>query len=314
MHHLFSGLDVAPLAHSPFETPHLDLQTIAADALGWELPGNPLILFLPNLGGFVGSDILAGILATRLHESLELTALVDLGTNGEIVLGNHQRLLCASTAAGPAFEGARISCGMRAATGAIAGVTTQDGQLVCHVLGQTEPRGLCGSGLVDAVATALDLGLIDASGRLTRPPVIPLAPNVQLTQPDVRELQLAKGAIAAGLRLLLQKWGAPPYALSRVYLAGAFGNYMNRDSARRIGLLQLPVDRVHPAGNTALLGAKLALFSLHQHDATYSNLRRQIQHIPLSEDPAFPEVFADEMSFPSAQLPRTSPRPEPPVP
>jgi uncharacterized 2Fe-2S/4Fe-4S cluster protein (DUF4445 family) len=307
MHHLFCGLNVEPLAHSPFETDRLELEFIPADALGWELPGNPDVRFLPNLGGFVGSDILAGILATRLHQATELTAMMDLGTNGEIVLGNHDHILCASTAAGPAFEGARIACGMRAATGAIANVTAQDGQLTCHVLGHGPARGLCGSGLVDAIAVSLELGLIQSNGRLTQPPSIPLAPSVQLTQSDVRELQLAKGAIAAGLELLLRRWGESSRTLSKIYLAGAFGNYINRQSARRIGLFPTPVDRVHPAGNTALLGAKLALFSLHEGDGSYPELRRLIEHVPLSEDVAFHDVFAEQLHFPE-----TSPQPPAP--
>lgn len=309
MHHLFCGLDLQPLAHSPFETDRLELEIIPASAIGWELPGDPLVRFLPNLGGFVGSDILAGILATRLHEAIELTAMMDLGTNGEIVLGNRDRILCASTAAGPAFEGARIASGMRAATGAIDSVSILDAGFDCHVIGQGEARGLCGSGLVDAVAAGLELGLIQSSGRLTQPPAIALTPSVQLTQSDVRELQLAKGAIAAGLELLVRKWGVPAYAVSKVYLAGAFGNYINRQSARRIGLLRTPVDRVCPAGNTALLGAKLALFSLHQGDGTYPDLRRKIEHVPLSEDPAFQDVFAEELRFPETTIARPTASP-----
>ena len=166
MHHLFSGLSVEPLSRHPFESPTDGLQRFEAGELGWPLPGNPSVFFLPCLGGFVGSDILAGIVATRLHESDTLAGLVDLGTNGEIVLGHRGGLLCASTAAGPAFEGARITHGMRAASGAIAGVTHRDGTLEVRVLGDGPPRGLCGSGLVDAVAVGLDLGRILPSGRL----------------------------------------------------------------------------------------------------------------------------------------------------
>jgi uncharacterized 2Fe-2S/4Fe-4S cluster protein (DUF4445 family) len=306
MHHLFCGLDLEPLAHSPFVTHCLDLEILASSALGWELPGDPLVRFLPNLGGFVGSDTLAGILATGLHESSELTAMLDLGTNGEIVLGNRERILCASTAAGPAFEGARISCGMRAATGAIDAVSHQEGNFICHVIGQSEARGLCGSGIVDAVAAGLDLGLIQSNGRLTHPPAVVLTPSVELTQADVRELQLAKGAIAAGLQLLIRKWGVPSYAVSKVYLAGAFGNYVNRASARRIGMLPVPADHAHPAGNTSLLGAKLALFGLHSDDGSYQELRRRIEHVPLSEDPSFHESFTAELGFPNLTLARTS--------
>ena len=146
MHHLFCGISLEPLSHYPFEPVSPGLQVFEAAELGWSLPGNPAVRFLPCLGSFVGSDILAGLLATQLHESERLAALIDLGTNGEIVVGNRERLLCASTAAGPAFEGARISMGMRAATGAISEVHVRDGGLQCHVLGDVAPRGICGAG------------------------------------------------------------------------------------------------------------------------------------------------------------------------
>jgi len=300
MHHLFCGISVEPLSHHPFEPPDDGLQVFPADALGGRLPGNPRVRFLPCLGGFVGSDILAGVLATKLDESEALVSLVDLGTNGEIVIGNRKRLLCASTAAGPAFEGARISMGMRAATGAISAVNVRDGRLHCRVLGHVTPRGVCGSGLVDAVAGGLDLGWIKPSGRLAKGSSFPLKPPVVITQGDVRELQLAKGAIAAGLSLLLQRWGARAEDLARIYLAGAFGNYINRASARRIGLLDFPREKVHPAGNTALLGAKLALFALPEQDGSCAELRSKIAHVPLNEDPQFQDVYVDEMAFPES--------------
>ena len=299
MHHLFCGISVEPLAHTPFEPVNDGPQLFAADALGWELPGKPTVRFLPCLGGFVGSDILAGILATRLHESDALVALMDLGTNGEIVLGNRDRLLCASTAAGPAFEGARISMGMRAATGAISEVALRQGRLLSHVIGGAEPRGICGSGLVDAVAGALEMGLIQPGGRLASGPSLEVAPPVCLTQSDIRELQLAKGAIAAGLRILAHRWGATLEDISQLHLAGAFGNYINRLSARRIGLLEISPEKVEPAGNTALRGAKLALFGLHDHDGGYAALRRKVSHVPLSEDARFQEIYVEKMRFPS---------------
>lgn len=298
MHHLFSGVSVEPLSRHPFEPDNDGLQTLETAALGWDLPGAPPVHFLPCLGSFVGSDILAGLLATRLHEGPALAALVDLGTNGEIVVGNRERLLCASTAAGPAFEGARISMGMRAATGAISEVHLEDGQLRCHVLGHAPPRGICGSGLVDAVAAGLELRRINPTGRFTSGETLELAPPVKLSQADVRELQLAKGAIAAGLRLLVEQWGASLADLTRIYLAGAFGNYINRASARRVGLLNFPPELVTPAGNTALLGAKMALFSLPEDGGGYAELRRKVRHVPLNEDPRFHEVFVEEMLFP----------------
>lgn len=299
MHHLFCGLDVEPLSRYPFESGQLGPQTFAAGELGWKLEGNPRVRFLPCLGGFVGSDILAGILATSLGERQDLHALVDLGTNGEIVIGNRQRLLCASTAAGPAFEGARISMGMRASTGAISEVRVDGQEIHCHVLGNVPPQGLCGSGLVDAVAAGLELGRIQASGRFSNGAgAWELSPPVALTQGDIRELQLAKGAIAAGIRMLLERCGASARDLERLYLAGAFGNYINRASAQRIGLISLPSEKVEAAGNTALRGAKLALYSLDGEDGSYARLRSRIEHVALNAAPGFQEIFVEELAFP----------------
>lgn len=300
MHHLFCGIDLEPLSHYPFEAVHDGLQRMTPPQLGWsDLPEDAEALFLPSLGSFVGSDILAGLLATRAHEAEQLTGLVDLGTNGEIVLGTRERMLCASTAAGPAFEGARISMGMRAATGAIWRVTPGNGAMHCEVLGNVEPRGICGSGLVDAVASALELRLIRPTGRLANGgDSLPICGEVAITQTDVRQLQLAKGAIAAGIHILLNRLGAAPEDVTRLYLAGAFGNYVNRESARRIGLLRIPLERVRPSGNTALLGAKIALFADEAELEGYQRLRERIEHVGLNEDPAFQDVYVEEMGFP----------------
>jgi uncharacterized 2Fe-2S/4Fe-4S cluster protein (DUF4445 family) len=297
MHHLFCGIDVEPLSHAPFESPRGGLEILRARDLGWQLPDETPVKFLPCLGGFVGSDILAGILATRMHESDPLIGLIDLGTNGEIVLGNRERIVCASTAAGPAFEAGRISMGVRAATGAIDEVRLNSAGPVCHVLGGGPPRGICGSGLVDAIGAGLDLGVIDASGRLANggQPWMLAAP-VSITQSDVRELQLAKAAIAAGIKILLRRWGAAPAAVARLHMAGAFGNYVSRSSARRIGLIPFPEDVVAASGNTALLGAKLALFD---ESAEFAAIRRRIEHVPLAADALFQDIFVDEMGFPA---------------
>ncbi len=301
MHHLFCGIDVEPLSRYPFEPVRMGLETFRSSELGWKLAGDPIVRFLPCLGGFVGSDILAGVLATRFSESDKLIGLVDLGTNGEIVIGNRKKILCASTAAGPAFEGARISMGMRASTGAISQVAIESGRLACHVLGNATPSGICGSGLVDAVAAGLSLGVIEPSGRLAgKSNVWALCPPVTLTQSDVRELQLAKGAIAAGMRILRERWGGEA-DLTRLYLAGAFGNYVNRASAQRIGLIDFPPEKVEPAGNTALLGAKLALFGLDGEDGSYNDLRSRIEHVGLGSDAHFQDLFVEEMRFPPNQ-------------
>jgi uncharacterized 2Fe-2S/4Fe-4S cluster protein (DUF4445 family) len=275
MHHLYCGFSLEPLSRAPF-----DPVNDGAWAEG-------RARFLPCLGGFVGSDILAGLLATRMHERGELTGLIDIGTNGEIAIGNRDGIVVASTAAGPAFEGGRISCGMRAATGAVSEVNAN---LQARVIGGVSPRGICGSGLVDAAAAALDLGLIQPGGRIARP--IELGGPVRLTQADIRELQLAKAAIAAGARILLAG-----RRLHTLYLAGAFGNYINRAAARRIGLLKFPLESIDPAGNTALTGAKQALF-LPGEDFAF--LRRMVRHVPLAASPEFQDAFVEEMAFPTS--------------
>jgi Uncharacterized metal-binding protein len=287
MHHLFGGLDIAPLATYPFLPEHPEALHFTGADLGWQT--DAAIEMLPCIGGLVGGDVLAGVGATRLKDQHGLVALVDLGTNGEVVVAKDGHMLCTSTAAGPAFEGARIHYGMRAATGAIDAVAT-DG--TCHVIGGGTARGLCGSGLVDAVAAGLDSGRIAPSGRMAADWM--LADGVALTPHDVRQLQLAKGAIAAGLKLLTAKFGATPADLDRLYLAGAFGNAISRTSAVRIGLITTPAERIVPAGNTALKGAKRALFA---DSAECEALAKSIGYVALNEEPAFEEIFAEEMGF-----------------
>jgi len=299
MHNLFCGIDVEPLSHVPFEPVRDGLEICRASDLGWQPAGDAEVRFLPCLGGFVGSDILGGVLATRMHESDALIGLVDLGTNGEIICGNRERMACASTAAGPAFEAGRISMGMRASTGAVTEVRVERGRLLCRVAGNVAPRGICGSGLVDAVAVGLDLGVIAPSGRLMAAGgAWTVAHPVAITQADVRELQLAKAAIAAGIRILLGRLGTSHSGVARLFLAGAFGNYVNRASASRIGLIDFPEEIVKPAGNTALLGAKLALFPTDAGDGDFVRIRQRIEHISLAAEPGFEDMYVEEMRFP----------------
>jgi uncharacterized 2Fe-2S/4Fe-4S cluster protein (DUF4445 family) len=301
MHHMFSGIDCTPLSHYPFEPTRDAMMSFDARDLGWTLSARPRIRFLPCLGGFVGSDILGGILATRMHQSPAPVCLIDLGTNGEIVVGSRERMVSCSTAAGPAFEGARIHMGMRAATGAIAEVHLEGQRLVCATLGDVAPRGICGSGLVDAAAALLDTGRILPGGRITGgESSIMLAEPVHLTQTDIRELQLAKGAIAAGIRILLLETGLTTDAITAVYLAGAFGNYVNSASARRIGLFGFPPEKIVPSGNTALRGAKHALFD---NPDGYEALADQIEHITLHAHHDFQDIYVEEMVFPHGRTP-----------
>jgi len=296
MHHLFCGLDVEPLSHLPFRSEHLGEQRFSPQDVGWKLSGSAKIRFLPCLGGFVGSDIMAGILATDLNRGRALRALIDLGTNGEIALGNCERILCASTAAGAAFEAGAIRMGMRAAAGAISHVSRNGDELDCEVIGDVEPRGICGSGLIDAVAAGLDMGLIQPNGRMAIAGTgFSLRPPVSIYQADIRELQLAKGAVAAGLRILADHWGATLDEIDCVYLAGAFGNYVRPQSACRIGLMEVPAERLKAAGNTALRGAKLAIGT---ENFPVTSI---VEHISLAADPHFEDRFAECMRFPNGQ-------------
>jgi uncharacterized 2Fe-2S/4Fe-4S cluster protein (DUF4445 family) len=296
MHHLFSGLDVEPLSHVPFESPHQGVQCFTPLELGWPLPPTCQIRFERCLGGFVGSDILAGILAVGMANADEMLALVDLGTNGEIAIGNRHGVICASTAAGPAFEAGSIRMGMRAATGAISRVSLQNGAMCATVVGDVEARGICGSGLVDAVAVGLESGMILTSGRISDgTKLFPIRDEVVLCQADIRELQLAKGAIASGFRLLLKRLGKNAGNLQSIYLAGAFGNYVQIESALGIGLIEAPMALIHAAGNTALRGAKILLL------AAEDPALPAIEHISLAADPDFQDDFASCMTFPEVE-------------
>jgi uncharacterized 2Fe-2S/4Fe-4S cluster protein (DUF4445 family) len=293
MHHLFCGIDVEPLAHVPFASPHLEERRFAPRDLSWALPERCVIRFAPCIGGFVGSDVLAGMMAVGMADGDDLVALIDLGTNGEIAIGNRHGVVCASTAAGPAFEAGAIRMGMRAVTGAVSHVSVHGARVRATVIGDAAPRGICGSGLVDAVAAGLYSGAICASGRIANgSKIFPVAEPVVLYQSDVRELQLAKGAIAAGFKLLLAEIGATVDQLRSVYLAGAFGNYVQVESALAIGLLTAPKGVIRAAGNTALRGAKTLAM---QNEAAQMP---QLRHISLAADAAFQDEFANCMAFP----------------
>ena len=297
MHNIFCGIDVESMGYHPFEPVSNDLELYTPSELRWDLNEDVTIEFLPGVGSFIGSDILIGVWAKNMIESDGIKVLVDLGTNGEIMIGNKDKILAASTAAGPAFEGAGISMGMRAATGAISTVMTRNGEIIPKVLGSEKARGICGSGLVDAISVYLDDGSIKADGRFLNGESIMVMDPVVITQKDIRELQLAKGAIATGIRLLLKEFNAEEKDVSEVYLSGAFGNYISKRSARRIGLLNFPQKKITTAGNTALLGAKMALFNKSKINNFYE-IREKTTHLDLSMHPDFTDIFAELVNFP----------------
>ncbi len=327
MQQLLCRVDPAPLGQVPFVPAAGRGMLVRTEKLGLHIHPRGRAYVMPVIGGFVGGDAVSGILATSLAEQHRPTLLVDIGTNGEIVLFADGKLTAASTAAGPAFEGARISRGMRGSSGAIEKVVV-DGRLRINVIGNVPPVGLCGSGLIDAAAELLRHRLLSPEGRLHVPDELPddvlpdlaerLVPHdgktafllaaetetadgkpIVLTQRDLRELQLATGAIRAGIGILLRRAGVEPADLKSVLIAGGFGNFIRRSNAQRIGLMPSDVDRcrIRYQGNTSLAGARLTAVS-RQARTMAEDLARRTEHVDLSTDPGFQTAFADAMIFP----------------
>lgn len=295
MHHIFSGFDVSPLAQFPFDTKHLQATTFTTTELDWNFDVTDEIRFYPVIGSFVGSDILAGIAATGMHRHTEFTALIDLGTNGEIVVGNKNQLICASTAAGPAFEGSNISMGMRATTGAVSSFKLRDNTLIANVIGNTSAKGLCGSALVDAIALLRKMEKIGMFGEIdSGESSIELVRGISLTQKDINEFQLAKAAIAAGLEILCQHLSIQLADIQQIYIAGGFGNYINPSHLVQTGMIELSEEKIRKMGNTALIGAKMFLF---QDKNELEEISSKTKHINLESHPDFQNIYVDKMMF-----------------
>lgn len=297
MQQLFLGIRPDNLAAVPF-APVLTQGKIVSAKQFLPCCEKADMLVVPDISGFVGADTLACILATGMAQQEEISLLVDIGTNGEMVLGNRKGLLACSTAAGPALEGANIQFGMRGQRGAIDHVWLDGNALCCSVIGDDEAQGICGSGLIDAAAAALDAGLLNSRGKILSPDgCIHLTDNIFLTQDDIRQLQLAKGAIRAGIELLAQQVGITTAQIDRVYLAGAFGSFMNHASACRIGLLPPQLaDRIIAVGNAAGSGAKLLALEKNALADT-QQLLSLVQFVELAQLPQFPKTFAKHMRF-----------------
>lgn len=293
MHHLLLEIDPRPLIIPPY-MPNVS-QALTVEPAGL-LPISGSVRVLPNIAGFVGGDTVGCMVATRFDRREELTLLIDIGTNGEMVLGDAHRRIACSTAAGPAFEGAKISCGMRGAEGAVDHVQLEEGNITYHVIGEKKPIGLCGSGLLDLVASLLDAGIIDESGHLEGGEYR-LCENVTLTQKDVREVQLAKAAIRAGIELMSARLGRKIEEIQKVLLAGAFGNYLNPRSACRIGMIPpelLP--KIQPIGNAAGEGSRLC--ALNEAEYAYASvLATHTEFLELASLPEFQDCYVDCLTF-----------------
>ncbi|RYB93501.1 DUF4445 domain-containing protein [Nocardioides oleivorans] len=326
------GIDPEPLGVAPFVMSAAQPPSVLASDIGLSVHPRARAFFFPALGAYVGGDIVAGMLATGMDRDKRTRLFIDVGTNCEIVLSDGETILSTAAPAGPAFEGGAIRCGMRAADGAIEVIKLdpraegEDPAVTLGVIGDVEPKGLCGSGLVDAVAELVKVRLLDSSGRfvpdedakeiapaladrmarigeervfILHRPTPDAEPNecVYLSQRDVRELQFAKAAISTGWSLLLEELGLEHRDVQQVLLAGSFGSYLSPASAVRIGLVpQLPVLRIVAAGNVAGEGAKMALLSVRERAGALA-LLEEVTYVELSDRPDFNDAFVDQLSF-----------------
>ena len=288
MLYLLTGRDPKSLSCAPFEADCLFDETAVLDGAQAWLP--------PCMNAFVGADITCAALASGMCDRSETALLCDVGTNGEIALWKDGVLFVSSTAAGPAFEGAGISCGVSSVRGAIDRVWTEDGRVRVHTIGDAPAVGVCGSGLIDAVAAFLDTEEIDETGAMEAD-ALPLAEDVDLSRADVRAVQLAKAAIAAGILTLMETAGVSPDEVSAVYIAGGFGSHLNVDSAARIGLIPPALaKRVKVLGNAALAGAARLLLDRREHERA-REIARRARHVALGGNPRFNERYMDQMFF-----------------
>jgi uncharacterized 2Fe-2S/4Fe-4S cluster protein (DUF4445 family) len=319
------GVDAEPVGVAPFITATESWPTLLAKDFGIEINENARAFVFPSFGAYVGGDIVSGVLATGMDRDKRTRLFIDVGTNCEIILSNGEKILATAAPAGPAFEAASIACGMRAADGAIEVVAIEEDELKLKVIGDAEPIGICGSGLVDACAQLVKAGLLDNSGKFVDQETANLkAPNlsknlitlnsgervfvlhgdeknpkVYLSQRDVRELQFAKASIATGWRLLLEALELDDLDVQQVLLAGSFGSYLSPASAVAVGLVpKLPVMRIVPAGNVAGEGAKMVLLSQTERSGAMT-LLKEVDYVELSDRQDFNDKFIEELAFPS---------------
>ena len=327
MHHILLGIDPSHVGLAPYAPVMRHPLVLPARELFLKVNPEARVCLLPIVAGFVGADAVGVALATRIAETPDLRIAVDIGTNGEVLLGSRDRLWACSAPAGPALEGAQLRHGMRGALGAIDRVWLEDGDLRVQTIGDAPAQGICGSGVIDAIAVLLDTGAVDWMGliaveerdRLPAPlrarvcvrgeerVVILVRPGegdapreILLTQDDIRQVQLCKGALASGAAMLQRIAGVAPEQVSELMLAGGFGNYLSIRSALRIGLIPpLPASRIRYVGNAAALGAQLALMSEAER-ARADRIARRIEHVSLAAHPDFQDVFVDCLNFPRA--------------
>jgi len=328
MTHLLLGVDPSSLGVSPYVPTICGGIDVRPEQIGLGLNPNGNVHVLPNVAGFVGSDLVGVLLACMRDDDGRTRLAVDIGTNGEMALRSDGKVLACSAAAGPAFEGAGISCGVRAGPGAIDSVSIAEDVRISTIRHQ-RPKGVCGSGLLDAIAWMLRAGVLEDTGRMIGSDEADRLPDavrgriteedgqrrfvlawghesatgapIAITQRDVRQVQLAKGSIHAAIRTLLGLSGASPDDLDEVLLAGAFGNYIRVESALRIGLIpDIPQDRIRSVGNAAGSGSRLALLSVAER-AHAAEIAAAVEHVELANHPDYQQAFAELMMFPATE-------------
>ncbi|MBI3755986.1 MAG: DUF4445 domain-containing protein [Deltaproteobacteria bacterium] len=331
MEHLFLGISPAKLAKVPYKPAFKEAKKINAAAVGVNIKQDADIYTFPLIGGFIGGDTVAGILSTEIHRTKKYCLLIDIGTNNETVLASEKAIFATSTAAGPAFEGGGVKYGMMAKNGAIQGMKIESGKVILDIIGDAAPEGICGSDIIDAIAKLLCAGIIDKSGRIKNRDEIEgnianrikesgsqrvresedgnefvlykdAKKEITITQKDVREIQLAKGAIQAGIKLLLKKADVTADGIDKIYIAGAFGSNINKESLAAIGVIEKEwLDKVICVGDAALDGARLALCSEEKRkEAEW--IAEKTKHLSLSGSAHFQKEFMRGMEFPPVKF------------
>ena len=313
MIHFLLGLPTTNIRRHPYIAVATDTPPFRAAEVGIRINPRGLLHVVPAISSWVGGDLTAGILVTGLHERDDVCMLVDLGTNGEIIVGNSDWLAACSASTGPAFEGAGVKCGMMAEKGAIERVYVEDGEIRFKVIGNVEPRGICGSGIIDLLAVLVATGVMDRSGRLiegshpgvgsrreTREFVV--APGVVITEQDIENLITAKAAVFAATKIMMDRLSLAVSDVKKMFLAGGFGSYINRRNAIRIGLLpDVPVSSVHYVGNTSIWGATLAGLSAGAC-AALERIRKKTTYVDLMGTPEYVEQFKQARFLPHTNI------------
>ncbi|HEX7391972.1 MAG TPA: ASKHA domain-containing protein [Thermoplasmata archaeon] len=327
MHHLFFGIPAQHVAAAPYAPVVRTSLAVSPSHLGVDIYPFGRVSSLPNVAGFVGADAVADLVSSSLFKDRKIGMMIDIGTNTEIIAGNNERLISCSCASGPAFEGAHIKFGMRASTGAIERVwiDPSGGEVLLRTVDDAQPRGICGSGIVDAISEMFKAGMLDASGRLApakgtdrirksetggnefvlaRANETAMGEEITITQHDIQEIQLAKAAIFTGVAVLMKRLKLRCSDLSKVYAAGAFGTYVDASSAINIGMYpDVPVDRIKFIGNAAGSGARMCLKSTKMRDLA-DDLSRKVKYVELAAEPSFQNEFAQAMFLPHRDLSR----------